>query len=86
MLEICKAKTCRENEDGFFSFTNEHMLDNVPTLEDKNKFSMETIWCDDPMGMHRAFGHQKHNEEKMKELLQRAWQRIFKNNDNIYGL
>jgi hypothetical protein len=47
---------------------------------------METIWCDDPMGMHRAFGHQKHNEEKMKELLQRAWQRIFKNNDNIYGL
>jgi hypothetical protein len=62
------------------------MLDNVPTLEDKNKFSMETIWCDDPMGMHRAFGHQKHNEEKMKELLQRAWQRIFKNNDNIYGL
>ena len=86
MLEICRQKKCDENEDGFFSFTNEYMLDNIPTLEDKNKFSMETIWCDDPMGMHRAFGHQIHNETKMKELLQRAWQQIFKNNKITYDI
>jgi|688.fasta_scaffold111333_2 hypothetical protein len=84
MLQMCKERICNENEDGFFSYTNQDMLNKIPTLEDKNNFSMETIWCDDPMGMHRAFGHQKHNEIKMKELLQRAWQRIFKNNDIIY--
>lgn len=83
MLQMCKERICNENEDGFFSYTNQDMLNKIPTLEDKNNFSMETIWCDDPMGMHRAFGHQKHNEIKMKELLQRAWQRIFKT-DKIF--
>jgi len=67
MLEICKSHKCTENEDGFFSYTHENMLNLVPILEDKNKFSMETIWCDDPMGMHRAYGHHKNNEKEIEE-------------------
>jgi len=84
MLEICKNYKCNENEDGFFSFTNEQSLNVIPTLQDKNNFSMETIWCDDPMGLHRAFGHQL-DEQKMKELLQKAWKRIFNTNENVFN-
>lgn len=76
MIEICKSHKCNENEDGFFSYTHENMLNLVPTLQDKNNFSMETIWCDDPMGMHRAFGHQS-SDDNMKKLLENAWKRIF---------
>jgi hypothetical protein len=83
MLEICKSHKCSENEDGFFSYTHENMLNLVPTLEDKNNFSMETILCVDPMGMHRAYGHHKNNEKDMKKLLENAWKRIFNKTENL---
>lgn len=83
MLDICKLHTCTENEDGFFSYTHEDMLNLVPTLNDKVKFSMETIWSEDPLGMHRAYGHHQ-NEPAMMELLQKAWSRIFNTIEELY--
>ena len=77
MIEICSDPTRRseENEDGFFSFTNEDKLNLVPTLHDKNNFSIETMWHDDPLGMHKPYGFHEH--DKIMELMERAWKRIF---------
>lgn len=84
MIEICRDATrmSAENEDGFFSFTNEDKLNAIPTLQDKNSFSVETVWNDDPMGMHKPYGFQDHN--RIIRLLERAWKRTFNTDVSLF--
>ena len=77
MIEICSdlSRMSGENEDGFFSFTNEDKLNLVPTLHDKNNFSVETVWYDDPLGMHKPYGF--HDYNRIIRLLEKVWKRTF---------
>lgn len=86
MIEICEKRKiyvydtgieqyCSENEDGFFSYTNEDLLNEKPTLEDKTKFSMEGMLFENSKGLHASYKHQ--SEENLKLLLEKKWKEIF---------
>jgi hypothetical protein len=83
MLEIIQTSSkCVENEDGFFSFTNAHKLNINPSFENKNKFSVETVIHEDPLGMHKPYCFQSHNY--LQNILQNAWKRIFNTSETIF--
>jgi hypothetical protein len=86
IIEICKSKPfyiyntgkknipC-DNEDGFFSFTHADSL-NIPSLEEKKQFAMETIWSDNPKGLHKTYSY--FDNEQIKSFLAKKWEDIFR--------
>jgi hypothetical protein len=65
MIEICKKFKIHpyDSEDGFFSLKVRE-----PPFDVKKQFSMETIWSDNPFGLHKAYEYQDMN--RLKTLLE----------------
>ncbi len=83
MIRACKnVKFQYTNEDGYFTLNCGHLLnlpkriDGYPDNEVKSRFSVETIYYEEPVGMHSPYKHLKENE--VKTILQKAWKRMFK--------
>ncbi len=66
MIEICKKKGNTDtNEDVYFDKCNI----NYPTFEIAKSFSVETLFYNDPFGIHNAYNHIKDHNVSIKELL-----------------
>lgn len=57
-----------ENEDGFFSFTNSKQF-YIPSFNIKKLFSSETIWSQNPKGLHASWKYQ--DNKILKKFLYR---------------
>jgi hypothetical protein len=84
MIKICKMREYKvlDNEDGYFSFSNNDMLTNYPNIMDGMKFSVETVWYtnETPCGFHAAYKFQSH--DKLEKCLKKIFDELF-NNTNL---
>jgi hypothetical protein len=79
MINICKTREYKvlDNEDGYFSFSNNDKLINYPMIQDAMRFSVETCWYTDeaPCGFHAAYKFQPH--EKLERCLKKRFEELF---------
>lgn len=72
MLYICENVKYNgyDNEDIYFSLACIQLKLNVPSKEEAKKFSIESLFYEDPMGLHNP--HVQHFKEKYIELMKKA--------------
>lgn len=73
MLTICnnlrKSPVANMNEDIYFSYMCKELNFKVPTLEDAKKFSVETIYYPDPIGIHKPHLDKFPDKDALRRML-----------------